>query len=131
MIIRYIETRPDHLFVPPPKTEETFTTPRSWHILSDALQAYGREVSMEEMEMLAAGCLSANHARSFAAFIKQIHGKLRVDLLLKGDQPLPRAPEDRDVLYFMVQSIRAQLAKELPPERDYLKPQHRVLKEER
>ncbi len=126
-VIRYIETRPDHLFVPPPKTEETFTTPRSWHILSDALYAYGAEVTSEEMEMLAAGCLSANHARSFAAFIKQIHGKLRIDTILKGEQPLPRAPEDRDVLYFLVQSIRAQLAKELPPERENAKPQHRIL----
>ena len=39
-VIHYVETRPDHLFVLPPKTEETFTTPRSWHILSDALRAH-------------------------------------------------------------------------------------------
>ena len=126
-ILHYIETRPDHLFVAPPKSEETFTTPRAWHILSDALRAYGADVTMEETEMLAAGCLSANHARSFAAYVKQLHGKLRVDLILKGDQPLPRAPQDRDVLYFIVQSVRAQLAKELPPEREDLKPQHRTL----
>ena len=47
--------------------------------------------------------------------------------MLSGEQPLPRAPEDRDVLYFIVQSIRAQLAKNLPPERDALKGQHRQL----
>lgn len=126
-VISYIETRPDHLFVPPPKTEETFSTPRSWHILSDALQAYGGSVTPEEVEMLAAGCLCPGHARSFGAFIKQMHGNLRVDLILRGEQPLPLAPEDRDVLYFIVQSIRAQLAKELPPDRENVKPRHRMI----
>src|SRR5216684_1924012 len=82
---------------------------------------------MLEVELLASGCLSPNHARSFAAFVKQLHGNLRVELILQGDQPLPRAPEDRDVLYFVVQSIRAQLAKTLPPERDGVKPPHRLL----
>jgi hypothetical protein len=126
-VIQYIETRPDHLYVPPPKTEETFSTPRSWHILSDALYAYGTTIQTEETEVLASGCLSPQHARSFAAFIRQLHGNLRVDLILKGEQALPRTPEDRDVLYFIVQSVRAQLAKELPPEREALKPQNRIL----
>jgi MoxR-like ATPase len=126
-ILSYVETRPDHLAVTPPKTEETFTTPRSWHILSDALRAYGPTVARHEVEMLAAGCLSPNHARSFAAFIKQLHGNLRVELILRGDQSLPRAAEDRDVLYFVVQAIRAQLAKTLPPEREDVKPPHRQL----
>jgi MoxR-like ATPase len=126
-ILRYIETRPDHLSVLPPKTEETFTTPRSWHILSDALRAYGPKVATAEVEMLAAGCLSAAHARSFGAFVKQLHGNLRVEKILSGEQPLPRAAEDRDVLYFVVQSIRAQLAKTLPPERNDAKGQHRLL----
>jgi len=126
-VIAYLETRPDHLHVAPPKTEETFTTPRSWHLLSDALCAYGKEVTPAEVEMLAGGCLSAGHARSFAAFVKQLHGNLHVEKILSGDQPLPRAPEDRDVLYFVVQSIRAQLAKTLPPEREAVKPAHRQL----
>ena len=38
-IIDYIEQRPDHLFTEPPKTEEPYSTPRSWHMLSDALKA--------------------------------------------------------------------------------------------
>ncbi len=126
-VIGYVETRPDHLNAAPPKTEETFTTPRSWHILSDALRAYGRDVTPAEIELLASGCLSAPHARSFAAFVKQLHGNLNVEKVLSGEQPLPRAPEDRDVLYFIVQSIRAQLAKTLPPERDAIKPVHRAL----
>ncbi len=126
-ILRYVETRPDHLAVAPPKTEETFTTPRSWHILSDALASYGTGVTPEEVEILASGCLSPSHARSFGAFVKQLHGRLQIDKILKGEQPLPRAAEDRDVLYFIVQSVRAQLAKELPPEREAMKPQHRTM----
>ena len=126
-VIGYVETRPDHLSVSPPKTEETFSTPRAWHILSDALRAYGDDLLTDEVEMLAAGVLSAGHARSFAAFVKQKNGSLRVELILAGEQPLPRAPEDRDVLYFITQSIRAQLAKTLPAERESIKPPHRHL----
>jgi len=123
----YIEIRPDHLHALPPKTEETFSTPRSWHLLSDALLSYGDEVTPDEIELLASGCLSASHARSFCAFLKQLRGKIRVDALLDGSQPLPRSPDDRDVLYFMVQSIRARLARELPPQRDAVAPHHRQL----
>ena len=39
-VIDYIIQRPDHLFSEPPKTEEPFSTPRSWHMLSDALKEY-------------------------------------------------------------------------------------------
>lgn len=77
--------------------------------------------------MLASGCLSPSHARGFVAFVKQLHGNLHVDLILEGKQPLPRAAEDRDVLYFVVQAIRAQLAKTLPPEREDAKLPHRML----
>jgi MoxR-like ATPase len=128
-VISYVETRPDHLFVPPPKTEETFSTPRSWHILSDALRSYGSSVTAEEVELLACGCLSPTHARSFGAFVKQLHGNLSVDRVLRGEQPLPLAAEERDVLYFVVQSLRAQLAKELPPDRENVKPGHRAMVE--
>lgn len=37
----YLCARPDHLWSPPPKTEGPFSTPRSWHMLSDALSSYG------------------------------------------------------------------------------------------
>lgn len=54
-VIDYIIQRPDHLFSEPPKTEEPFSTPRSWHMLSDALTEYGagkRAVSMETLKCL-------------------------------------------------------------------------------
>ena len=39
-VLDYISQRPDHLFSTPPKTEEPYSTPRSWHMLSNALKAY-------------------------------------------------------------------------------------------
>ena len=126
-VVKYVETRPDHLFIPPPKIEKTFTTPRSWHILSDALISYGNDISQDEIELLASGCLSPGHSRSFGAFIKQIQNNINVDAILQGKQLFPRKPEDRDVLYFIVQAIRAQLAKTLPPNSDSIKPAHRIM----
>lgn len=35
LVVHYIQNRPDHLWVQPPKHEETFSSPRSWHMLSD------------------------------------------------------------------------------------------------
>ena len=40
-VIDYITQRSDHLFSEPPKTEEPYSTPRSWLMLSDALLEYG------------------------------------------------------------------------------------------
>lgn len=47
-IIDYIGQRPDHLFSEPPKTGETYSTPRSWHLLSDA-KAYDARYMLPEV----------------------------------------------------------------------------------
>jgi MoxR-like ATPase len=36
-VLDYIQARPDHLWSQLPKHEEPFSTPRAWHMLSDAL----------------------------------------------------------------------------------------------
>lgn len=114
LVIDYIGTRPDHLWSQPPKHEETFSTPRSWHMLSDALHAYGEGISDQELEVLAYGCLSPHHAGQFKAFVRQVRSKYALNEILKGEMGWPAAPEDRDVLYFLAQSFRAQLIKSLP-----------------
>ena len=125
LVVEYIKARPDHLWSQPPKHEEPFSTPRTWHMLSDALHAYGERLTNDELEVLAYGCLSPQHAGQFKAFIKQLRGGFRLAGILKGDAGWPSAPEDRDVLYFLAQSFRAQLIKELPADRAALTAIHR------
>jgi len=119
-ILEYIGLRPDHLWKQPPKTEEPFSTPRSWHILSDAIHSYGEDITDKQMETLAAGSLSPHHATQFRAFVKQIRNRYALSAIISGNQKWPDAPEDRDALYFLAQSFRAQLIKELPPEKNRL-----------
>ena len=119
-ILEYISLRPDHLWKQPPKTEEVFSTPRSWHMLSDALYSYGEGITDKQLEVLASGCLSPHHATQFRAFIKQIRNRYTLSAIINGDQKWPDAPEDRDSLYFLAQSLKAQLIKELPSEKNKL-----------
>ncbi len=120
LVLEYIGLRPDHLWKQPPKTEEPFSTPRSWHMLSDALHSYGDDIADEELEMIAAGCLSPAHATQFKGFVKQVRSRYAVSAIISGKQKWPSAPEDRDTLYFLAQSFRAQLVKELPVDKDKL-----------
>jgi hypothetical protein len=116
LVLEYIQNRPDHLWSAPPKQEEPFSTPRSWHMLSDALFEYGLGISDEWLAVLATGCLTPHHAAQFRAFVKQVRGKYALAAIVKGEVGWPSATDDRDVLYFLSQSFRAQLIKELPAE---------------
>lgn len=117
LVVQYIEARPDHLWSKAPKREEPFSTPRSWHALSDALKNYGDRIGDEYIEALAFGCLTPSHASQFKAFVKQLGSKYKLAALIKGDIDWPHAPEDRDLLYFLSQSFRAQLLKDLPKDK--------------
>lgn len=119
-VIEYIGLRPDHLWKQPPKTEEPFSTPRSWHMLSDAIYSYGDKITEKQLEILASGCLSPHHATQFRAFVKQIRNRYALSAITNGDQKWPSAPEDRDVLYFLAQSFKTQLIKELPSDKNNL-----------
>jgi len=119
-ILEYIGVRPDHLWRQPPKTEEPFSTPRAWHMLSDALYSYGEDITDRQLEILANGALSPQHAVQFRAFIKQIRNRYALSAIIDGEQKWPNAPEDRDALYFLAQSFRAQLIKELPSDKNNL-----------
>ena len=116
-VLEYIAQRPDHLFSQPPKTEEPYSTPRSWHMLSDALKEWGENITRDELKTLAYGCLTASHAGQFLAFTKQTENKFFLEELSKGTRKWPAKPEDRDVLYFVAQSFRARLWHDLPQNR--------------
>lgn len=126
-VLEYVQTRPDHLWKAPPKHEEPFSTPRSWHMLSDALREYGDKLTDDTLESLAFGCLSPDHAGQFKAFVKHLRGKFRLAAIMKGEIGWPSKPEDRDVLYFLSQAFRAQLIKELPSQDKGLGASHREL----
>ena len=116
-VIDYIIQRPDHLFSEPPKTEEPFSTPRSWHMLSDALKEYGagvRDVNGNALKMISYACLSPAHAGLFLAFTKNINNRHMLDEIIAKTARWPSAPEERDILYFLAQSFRAKLLLELP-----------------
>ena len=93
-VIDYIIQRPDHLFSEPPKTEEPFSTPRSWHMLS--------------------ACLLEQHAGMFLAYTKTLRNTHLLDDIIAQKAKWPDKPENRDVLYFLAQSFRARLLAELP-----------------
>ena len=116
-VIDYIIQRPDHLFSEPPKTEEPFSTPRSWHMLSDALTEYGagkREISTDILKMLAYACLTPSHAGMFLAYTKTLKNSHLLDEIIAQKAKWPDKPEERDILYFLAQSFRARLLAELP-----------------
>jgi MoxR-like ATPase len=126
-ITDYITQRPDHLWSKPPKTEEAFSTPRSWHMLSDALREYGEKISDADIEILTAGTLTPAHAVQFRAFVRQLRHKYGVGAIIDGKERWPDKPEERDILYFLAQSFRAHLLKNLPREKDAAGPKEKEL----
>lgn len=113
-VIQYIEIRPDHLWSQPPKHEAPFSTPRSWHMLSDALHGFGDLITDDWLEVLARGLLSPNHAQQFKAFVRQTRSEYRISAILKGESHWPGKPDERDILYFLAQALRAHLVRALP-----------------
>lgn len=119
LVLEYLAQRPDHLWSQPPKHEEAFSTPRAWHMLSDALLSYGDELTLSALEALASGCLTPQHAAQFKAFYKLADDRHRLDAIFKGDANWPHAVQDRDVLYFLAQAFRARLLKILPADKHH------------
>ena len=124
-VIDYISQRPDHLFSEPPKSEEPYSTPRSWHMLSDALKEYhageeGHEISQELLRVLAYGSVSPQHAGMFVAYSRTLDDKNILNAIIKGNARWPADPKDRDILYFLAQSFRARLMMELPQNKEKL-----------
>ena len=114
-VIDYIRMKPDQLHSTPPKTQEPFSTPRSWHILSDCMKSYGENLNAEKTWLLAQGVLSPSHAAQFKTFVQMRHEKFNVEQLLRGEKTWPR-PVDGDTgfLYMLVQMVRAQFLRRLP-----------------
>ncbi len=122
-VTEYITARPEHLFSVPPKTEEPFSTPRSWHTLSDLIKEFevtGMQAGSPTLKTLSYGCISPSHAGMFVAYTKQLGNKNLLSEIIKGESRWPAQPEDRDVLYFLAQSFRDRLLLELPRNKEQL-----------
>jgi hypothetical protein len=117
-ILDHITLRPDHLWARPPKTEEPFSTPRSWHMLSDALLSYGDGIGEQMLRVLTAGTLSPSHAQAFTAYVKTVRHRYDVEAVIKGELAWPARPEDRDLLYYLAETFRARLIHDLPADKD-------------
>jgi len=113
-VTEYVEHRPDHLWSAPPPTEQPFSTPRSWHMLSDALAQFGEGVNDEWIAVNAMACLTPEHAARFKGFVRTVRNRYGVEALLKGDLRWPHGPGELDVLFFLAESFRARVVKELP-----------------
>lgn len=88
-VIDYITQRPDHLFSEPSKKEEPYSTPRSWHMLSDALKEYGageRNVSEDLLRIMTYGFVSSSHAGMFLAYTKQLGNGNLLNEIIKGEK---------------------------------------------
>ncbi|MQY17594.1 ATP-binding protein [Nocardia macrotermitis] len=119
-IVEYIVQRPDHLWSAPPKSEQPFSTPRGWHMLSDALHSYGDGIGDDMLWVLASGTLTTAHASGFRAFVKTMRHAYDLDAVIKGEASWPRDPADRDLLYFLSETFRVRLIRELPASRDHI-----------
>jgi hypothetical protein len=121
-IIDYLTERPDQLWVNPPKVEEVFSTPRSWHMLSDTLCSYDDRIDDQTLRLLAGGTVSPNHAAGFCGYVKIVRHRFGLDAVVRGDVGWPAAPTDRDLLYFLAEAFRARLVKDLPTSKDHATP---------
>ncbi|MBR7833812.1 AAA family ATPase [Actinospica durhamensis] len=113
-ILDYLTERPDQLWAPAPKTEEAFSTPRSWHMLSDTLHSYGPDLDPESLRVLANGTLSPVHASGFCGYVKIVRHAYGFEAILKGEARWPHRPEDRDLLYYLAEVFRVRLLRDLP-----------------
>lgn len=116
-IVDYIRNRPDHLCVLAPKTEEPFSTPRSWHALSDVLASLG-ECDDATLRAVALGCVSASHAELFCSFVRTMRQRWNLDAILNGDMRWPADVQSRDSLLFLAASLRARLVRSLPASKE-------------
>ncbi|RKN41627.1 ATP-binding protein [Streptomyces hoynatensis] len=121
-ITDYLTDRPDHLWAAPPKTEEPFSTPRSWHMLSDALHSFGPDLDEDTLKTLAHGTLTPAHAVAFCGYVKIVRSRFGLDAILKGEARWPHRVEDRDLLYYLADAFRGRLVKELPASREHASP---------
>lgn len=121
LVLDYLQVRPAQLASLPPKIEQPFSTPRSWHMLSDALKAFSEEeLTTEMLQVLAYGTLTPEHATQFIGSAKSQDHRTQLARIIKGDETWPQDKANSDQLMFLALALREKLAKELPPTQEKL-----------
>lgn len=121
LVIEYLEKNPHHMLCNPPADEQPFSTPRSWHILSDSLSEIEYDCPENIIFALCAGSISIEHASAFVQFIR---GKLKecsLPLLLKGEISWPKESQKALHLRYLAFSLRKFLQKNLSSDINDLK----------
>lgn len=118
-VIEFIKSRPRYLSTDiAPSNEMPFSTPRSWEAVSDGLKELDKlnnnQLKEKLVDSLLYGSLTSEHVVDFKAFIKQLKHKYSIPKLLKGEVNWPDAPQDRDILLFLINSVKEYLIHELP-----------------
>ncbi len=115
LILDYIKKRPDHLWKEPTKDQTPYSTPRAWHILSNALKRMGDNVTPKKIEALLYGCLSLGHARNFKdEVMEKLLTQPTIAAIMRGDVQWPAGEEDRGLLIYLAHCLREQLVRQLP-----------------
>jgi len=66
--------------------------------------------------------LTPTHAAAFCGYVKIVRHSYGLDAILKGDASWPHRIEDRDLLYYLADSFRGRLIKELPTNKEHASP---------
>lgn len=118
-IRRFITTVPDALMRPVPADPVPFSTPRSWSLLSRALDLAEKagQLSAETRRALAFGRLSAEDAAVFCALAEESIGPVQpIERYLREPELLPKGDSARwFILDCIRQFVRDGRAKDLSP----------------
>ncbi|MEN8235983.1 MAG: MoxR family ATPase [Pseudomonadota bacterium] len=115
LILQYIREHPEQLWEEPTKDQTPYSTPRAWHILSNALKRMGSEANRVKVEALAYGCLSLPHARQFKVeVLEQAIDQPTIAAIMAGEAQWPNKDKDRGLLIYLAHTFREFLVQELP-----------------
>ncbi|MGX1510067.1 hypothetical protein RKD44_001355 [Streptomyces collinus] len=89
-------------------------------MLSDALHSFGRDLDEETLKVLAHGTLTPAHATAFCGYVKIVRSRFGIEAILKGEARWPSGLQDRDLLYYLAESFRGRLVKELPASKEHM-----------
>lgn len=119
VVLDFISQNPTFLSTEiPPADEACFSTPRTWHTVADILNSYiNSEKKLPDgnlLKVILQGNLSENHRTVFEGFVKLQREKYKIYDILEGKANWPTEVDKRDILLYLVQSLRQILQKELP-----------------